>query len=188
MLRLEPGKVLQIGEEPGKVYRLVIQLDFTTLHLIHIDNIVENIPQRHRRNMDGLEILFLLAGQLSIEKNTAQANDAVQRCTQLMADRGDKGGLVAAGALQRILIALTLGNIAAKAHQPVALAHAIVIRHFADFEAGFTPVGIIQPLFVSQRDVVTEHLFVGFDNLGRRFLRVDILRFEVNQLFFTFPC
>ncbi|MNS46491.1 hypothetical protein D3C71_1516190 [compost metagenome] len=33
---------------------------------------------------------------------------------------------------------------------------------------------------------MAEHLLVGFDNLGRRLFRVDILRFKVNQLFLTF--
>lgn len=73
-----------------------------------------------------------------------------------MADGGDEGRLIAAGALKGILITLTLGDIAAKAHQAVAFPDAVVVRHFTDLKAGFTPVRVIQPLFIGQRDVVAE--------------------------------
>ncbi len=103
-----------------------------------------------------------------------------------MADGRDKGGLVPAGTLQRVLIALTLGNIAPEAHQPVAFTDAVIIGNFADFEAGFAPVGVIEPLLIGERDIVTKHFLVGLNHFLRRFRRVNILRFEVNQLLFTF--
>ncbi len=169
LLRLQTGQVFEIGKEAGKIDFLVIQLNFTALHLIHVDNIVEDIAQRHRRNVDRFQIFFLLRRQVGVEQNAAEANNAVERGTQFVADGRDKGGFVAAGALQRILIALAFGNIATKAHQAMAFTHAIVVRHFTDFEARFAPVWIIEPLLVGQRDVVTENFLIGFNNLCCRF-------------------
>ena len=71
MLRLQAGEILQIRHETGEIYRLVIQLDFTPLHLIHINDIVENIPQRDRRDMDGFQVFFLLAGKVGVQQNAA---------------------------------------------------------------------------------------------------------------------
>ncbi len=136
--------------------------------------------------MDRFQVLFLLSGQVSVEQNTAQTDDTIERRAQLVADGRDKGSFVTAGALQRILIALAFGNIATKAHQAMAFTHAIVVRHFTDFEARFTPIRIIEPLLVGQRDVVTENFLIGFNNLCRRFGGVDIFRMQVNQLLFTF--
>ena len=48
LLRLQAGEVFQVGQEAGKVHRLVIQLNFTPLHLIHLNNIIEDITQRYR--------------------------------------------------------------------------------------------------------------------------------------------
>ena len=86
LLRLQAGEVFQIGQETGEVDLLIIQLDFAPLHFIHVDNIVENIPQRNGRDMDGFEVFFLLTGQLGIQQDTAQPDDAVERRTQLVAD------------------------------------------------------------------------------------------------------
>ncbi|SVM42988.1 Uncharacterised protein [Klebsiella pneumoniae] len=48
LLRLQTGEVFEVGQEAGKVHRLVIQLNFTPLHLIHLNNIIEDIAQRYR--------------------------------------------------------------------------------------------------------------------------------------------
>ncbi|SSW79364.1 Uncharacterised protein [Klebsiella pneumoniae] len=48
LLRLQTREVFQIGKEAGEIHRLVIKLNFTALHLIHINNIVEDITQRDR--------------------------------------------------------------------------------------------------------------------------------------------
>ena len=185
LLRLQTGQVFEIGKEAGKIDFLVIQLNFTALHFIHVDNIIEDIAQRYRRNVDRFQVFFLLRRQVGVEQNAAEANNAVERGTQFVADGRDKGGFVAAGALQRILIALAFGNIATKAHQAMAFTHAIVVRHFTDFEARFAPVRIIEPLLVGQRDVVTENFLIGFNNLCCRFGGVDIFRMQMNQLLFT---
>ena len=100
--------------------------------------------------MDGFEIFFLLGGEFSIQQNAAQADDTVQRCTQFVTDGGNKRRFVAAGAFKRIPIPLTLGNVATKAHQTVTFTHAVVVRYFTDFKAGFASVGIIQPLLIGQ--------------------------------------
>ncbi len=71
LLRLQAGQVFQIGKEAGEINRLVIKLDFTALHLIHVDNIVEDIPQRDRRDMDRFEVFFLLRRQVGVQQNTA---------------------------------------------------------------------------------------------------------------------
>ncbi len=103
-----------------------------------------------------------------------------------MANGGDESRLIAAGALKGILITLTLGDIAAKAHQAVAFPDAVVVRHFTDLKAGFTPVRVIQPLFIGQRDVVAEDFFVRLHDLGGRLFGVHILGFQVDQLLFAF--
>lgn len=84
-------------------------------------------------------------------------------------------------------MALTLGNIAAKAHQAVAFPHAVIVGYLADLKAGFAPVRVIQPLFIGQRDVMTEDFFVGLHDLGRRLFRVNVLRLQVYQLLLAFP-
>lgn len=150
MLRLQCGEIFQIGKEAGEINRLIIKLDLTPFHLIHVDNIVEDIPERDGRNMDGFEIFFLLGGEFGIQQNAAQADDTIQRRTQFVTDGGDKRRFVAAGPFKRILIPLTLGNVATKAHQTVTFTHAVVVRHFTDFKAGFAPVRVIQPLFIGQ--------------------------------------
>ena len=71
MLRLQARKVFQIRHKAGEINRLVIELDFTSLHLIHIYDIVENIPQRHGRDMDGFQVFFLLSGQVCIQQDPA---------------------------------------------------------------------------------------------------------------------
>jgi hypothetical protein len=70
-------KVFKVGKEAGEVHRLVIELYLTALHFIHVDNIIEDIPQRHRRDMDGFQVFFLLAGQFGIQQNSAQPDDPV---------------------------------------------------------------------------------------------------------------
>ena len=137
--------------------------------------------------MDRFQVFFLLAGQLGIQQNAAQPHNAIQRGAQFMADGGDEGGLVTAGALQRILIALTLGDIAAKAHQTMTFPHPVVIRHFADLKAGFAPVRIVQPLLIGQRNVMAEDLFIRLHHFCCRLFGIDILRFQVDQLLFAFP-
>ena len=137
--------------------------------------------------MDSLEVFFLLCGQVGIKQNTAQPDNAIKRRTQLVADGGDKGSLVAAGALQGILVALTLGDIAAKAHQAVAFPHAVIVGHLTDLKTGFASVRVIQPLFIGQRDVMAEYFFVRLHDLGRRLFRVNVLRLQVNQLLLAFP-
>lgn len=98
MLRLQCGEIFQIGKEAGEINRLIIKLDLTPFHLIHVDNIVEDIPERDGRNMDGFEIFFLLGGEFGIQQNAAQADDTIQRCTQFVTDGGNKRRFVAAGA------------------------------------------------------------------------------------------
>ncbi len=71
LMRLQPGEVLQIRKEAGEVEWLVIELYFAPLHLIHIDNIVEDIAQRHRRDMDRFEVFFLFRCQVGIQQDAA---------------------------------------------------------------------------------------------------------------------
>ena len=61
-----------VRKEACKINRLVVELNFTALHLIHVDNIIEDIAQRDRRDVDRFEVFFLLAGQLGIQQNAAQ--------------------------------------------------------------------------------------------------------------------
>ena len=186
LLRLQTRKVFKVGKEAGEVHRLVIELYLTALHFIHVDNIIEDIPQRHRRDMDGFQVFFLLAGQFGIQQNSAQPDDPVQRGTQLMADGGDEGGFIPAGAFECVLIAFSFGDIAPEAHQAATLTDAIVVRDLADFEARFTAIGIVQPLLIGQRYIVAEHLLIGFQHLFRCFFAIDVLWFEVDQLFLAF--
>ena len=67
-----------------------------------------------------------------------------------MADGGNEGGLITAGTFKRVLIALTLSNIAPKTHQAMSLTYAVIVRHFTNFKAGFAPVRVVQPLFVGE--------------------------------------
>ena len=136
--------------------------------------------------MNCFQVLFLLCSEIGIQQNTAQPHNAIERRTQFVANGGDKGGFIAAGALQGILIALTLGDITAEAHQAVAFPYAVIIGHLTDLKAGFAAIRIIQPLLVGQRDVMAEHFFVRFHNLGGRLLRVNVLRLQVNQLLLAF--
>ncbi len=96
------------------------------------------------------EIFFLLGGEFGIQQNATQADDTVQRCTQFVTDGGDKRRFVAAGALQRILIPRTLGNVATKAHQTVTNTHALRVRQFTQFKAVYETGGLIQPLLIGQ--------------------------------------
>ena len=176
LLRLQAGEILQIGHEAGEIHRLVIQLNLTPLHLIHINDIVEDIPQRHGGDMDSFQVFFLLRRQVSVQQNAAQTDNSVQRCAQFVADGGNKGSFIAAGALKRILIALALGNISTKTHQTMTFTDAIVIRHFADFKTGFAPIRIIEPLLIGQRHIMAKDFFIGFNDLFGRFRRVHISR------------
>ena len=69
LLRLQAGEIFQIRHKAGEIYRLVIELNFTPFHLIHVDNIVENIPKRNGRNMDSFQVFFLLSGQIRIQQD-----------------------------------------------------------------------------------------------------------------------
>ena len=93
-----------------------------------------------------------------------------------MADGGNESGLITAGALKRVLITLPLGNIAPKAHQAMSLTYAVIVRHFTNFKAGFAPIRVVQPLFIGERDVMTEYLLVGFNHLFSRLWRIHISR------------
>ncbi len=73
-----------------------------------------------------------------------------------------------AGALKGILITLTLGDIAAKAHQAVAFPDAVVVRHSYGSQSRLYARPVIQPLFIGQRDVVAEDFFVRLHDLGGR--------------------
>ena len=88
--------------EAGEVHRLVVELHLAPLELIHFDNVVEDIAEGDGADVNGLQVFQLLVVQLGIEQDAAQADDAVKRRTQLVADRGDKGGLLPAGVLQRV--------------------------------------------------------------------------------------
>ena len=103
-----------------------------------------------------------------------------------MADGRDKGSFIPAGALEGILIAFSFGDIAPEAHQAATLTDAIVVRDLADFEARFAAIGIVQPLLIGQRYIVAEHLLVGFQHLFCGLFAIDVLRFEMDQLFLTF--
>ena len=48
LLRLQAGEVFQVRKETGKINRLVVQLNFTPLHLIHLNNIIEDITKGYR--------------------------------------------------------------------------------------------------------------------------------------------
>ena len=137
--------------------------------------------------MDGFKVFFLFCGEIGVQQNAAQADNSVKWRTQFMADGGDEGGFIAAGMFKGILIALTLGDIAAKPHQTVAFPHAVVVRHLTDLKAGFAPVGVIQPLFIGQRNVMTEHFFVRLHHFGGRLFGVYVLRLQVNQLLLALP-
>ena len=80
--------------EAGEVHRLVVELHLAPLELIHFDNVVEDIAEGDGADVNGLQVFQLLVVQLGIEQDAAQADDAVKRRTQLVADRGDKGGLL----------------------------------------------------------------------------------------------
>ena len=103
-----------------------------------------------------------------------------------MTDGGNKGGFIPAGALKSVLIAFTFGDIAAEAHQAATLTDAIVVGDLADFKARFAAIGIVQPLLLGQRYIMAEHLLVGLQYLFRRLFAIDVLRFEVDQLFLAF--
>ena len=85
-LRQQSGEVLQIREEAGEVERLVIQLHLAALNLVHLNDVVEDIAERNSGNVDGFKVLQLLLIEIGIKQNTAQADNAVKRRTQLVAD------------------------------------------------------------------------------------------------------
>ncbi len=68
----------------------------------------------------------------------------------------------------------------------MAFAHPVVKRDLAQLETGLAAVGIHQPLFVGQRDVVAEHLLVGLNDLFGDLLAVDVERRQADQLLLTF--
>ncbi|MNZ74079.1 hypothetical protein D3C78_925170 [compost metagenome] len=58
-LHQQAGEVFQIGQEAGKVHRLIVELHFTALEFVHLDNVIEDITQRDGADMDGFEVFQL---------------------------------------------------------------------------------------------------------------------------------
>ncbi len=182
LFRLNARQGLQLVEEGGQVDASRRNFEATTIEFVEIDDVVEDIAQSHRTQVNGLELLMLLGIEGGIHQHPAQAHDAVERGTQLVADGGDKGGLVATRLLQLVLILLALGDVAAKAEQTEPLAEAIEEGHLAQLEIGLAAIGILQPLLVGERLVAGEDLPIGLDNLVGDLLLVDIERGQADQL------
>ncbi len=83
-----------------------------------------------------------------------------------MTDSRNEGGLLAAGLLQLLLMALPLGDITTKAQQAQSFAPRIKKGDLAHLEAGRMTIGIGHPLLVGTGDVARVNLLVSFKDFG----------------------
>ena len=182
LLRLDARQHLQLVEEGGQVHGGRRYLEAAAIEFVQIDDVIEDVAERHRTQVDGLELLLPLGIQRRVHQHAAQADDAVERRAQLMADGGDEGGLVPARLLQFVLILLALGDVAAKAEQAEPLAEAVEEGHLAQLEVGLAAIGILQPLLIGERLVLGEDLLVGLHHLAGDVVLVDVEGGQADEL------
>lgn len=114
LLGHQPGQGLQIAEKGRQVHPHRGNLQPVPVNLVQVDDVIEDVAQGHGTDVNGIQTLALLGIQPRLLQDTAQADDAVERGPQLVADGRDEGGLLPAGLLQLLLMALLLGHIAPK--------------------------------------------------------------------------
>ena len=184
LLRLDARQRLQLVEEGGQIQRSRRNLQPTTVELVQIDDVVEDVAERHRAQVDGLELLLLSGIEGRIHQHPAQSDDAIERGAQLVADGGDEGGLVPTRLLQLVLVLLALGDVATKAEQAEPLAEAVEEGHLAQLEVGLAAIRILQPLLIGERLVLGEDLLVGLHHLAGDVVLVDIERGQADEFRF----
>ena len=166
LLGHQPGQRLQIAEKGRQVHPHRGDLQPMPVDLVQIDDVIEDITQGHGADVDGIQILALLGIQPGLLQDTAQADDAIERGSQLVADGRDEGGLLPAGLLQLLLVPLPFGHIAAEAQHPQTLAARVEEGHLAHLEAGRVAIGIDHPLLIGARSVAGKDLLIGLLDPG----------------------
>ncbi|MNG94584.1 hypothetical protein D3C79_535960 [compost metagenome] len=79
LLRLDARQRLQLVEEGGQVDAGGGYLQPAAIEFVEIDDVVEDVAERHRAQVNGLELLVLLGIERRIHQHPAEAHYAVER-------------------------------------------------------------------------------------------------------------
>ena len=96
-MRARTGKLDHAFDQRAQFHFVVLQGEGAGLDLGEIQDVADQREQRFARLADRLDIGALLGAQIGFEQQPGHAEHAVHRGADLMAHRGQKAGLGAAG-------------------------------------------------------------------------------------------